>query len=254
MELKDKTALITGASSGIGEATAHLFAAMGAEVVVVSRRTDANAAVVAQIESSGGAAISVTCDVTDPAAVAEAIDTTVERLGRIDILVNNAGVIYRDKNVLQTSVDEWNHTFAVNTTGTFLVSKAVIPHMVEAGGGSIVNNASYFGLVGGQGTAAYSASKGAVVMLTKAMALDHARQGIRVNCVCPGSVDTPMLHKEMEEMGGARQIRSIFEEKHPIGRISQPAEIAQAILYLASDAAAFVTGVALPVDGGLTAR
>jgi len=125
--------------------------------------------------------------------------------------------------------------------------------MVERRRGVIVNNASYFGLVGGKGAAAYSASKGAVVLLTKSMALDHAADGIRVNCVCAGSVDTPMLQGEMEEMGGADAVRHLFEEKHPVGRIASPDEIAQAVLYLASDDAAFVTGVALPVDGGLTA-
>jgi NAD(P)-dependent dehydrogenase (short-subunit alcohol dehydrogenase family) len=253
MELEGRAALITGGNSGIGEATAILFAREGAQVAVASRRAEANAAVVERIESEGGSALSIPCDVTDPDSVAPAVATTVDRFGGIDILVNNAGVIYRDKNVLETSLDEWNHTIAVNTTGTFLVSRAVIPHMIEKGRGSIVNNASYFGLVGGRGTAAYSASKGAVVLLTKAMALDHARQGIRVNCVCPGSVETPMMRQEMEEMGGEAEVRHLFEEKHPLGRISQPEEIARAILYLASDAAAFVTGAALPIDGGLTA-
>jgi NAD(P)-dependent dehydrogenase (short-subunit alcohol dehydrogenase family) len=133
------------------------------------------------------------------------------------------------------------------------VSKYTVPVMIERGGGAIVNNASYFGLVGGRGTAAYSAAKGAVVLLTKAMALDHAAQGIRVNCVCAGSVDTPMLQGEMAEMGGEDAVRHLFEAKHPVGRIATPEEIAQAVLYLASDDAAFVTGVALPVDGGLTA-
>jgi NAD(P)-dependent dehydrogenase (short-subunit alcohol dehydrogenase family) len=133
------------------------------------------------------------------------------------------------------------------------MSKAALEVMIEQGGGVIINNASYFGLVGGRGTAAYSASKGAVVLLTKAMALDHASNGIRVNCVCAGSVDTPMLQGEMEEMGGEAAVRHLFEDKHPLGRIASPHEIAQAVLYLASDDAAFVTGAALPIDGGLTA-
>jgi NAD(P)-dependent dehydrogenase (short-subunit alcohol dehydrogenase family) len=131
--------------------------------------------------------------------------------------------------------------------------KYAVPEMIRSGGGVIVNNASYFGLVGGRGAAAYSASKGAVVLLTKSMALDHAADGIRVNCVCAGSVDTPMLRGEMEEMGGAAAVRHLFEQKHPLGRIADPAEVAAAVLYLASDDAAFVTGAALSVDGGLTA-
>jgi NAD(P)-dependent dehydrogenase (short-subunit alcohol dehydrogenase family) len=156
-------------------------------------------------------------------------------------------------------VEEWDSTFAVNTRGTFLVSRAAIPPMIEAGGGCIVNNASYFGLVGGRGAAAYAASKGAVVLLTKSMALDHARHNIRINSVCAGSVDTPMLQGEIAEMAAAEGIdqtavRARFEDKHPLGRISRPEEIAAAVRFLASDEAAFITGAALPVDGGLTAQ
>lgn len=254
MKLDGKVALITGGNSGIGEATARLFAQEGAFVSVASRRADANQRVVDAIAADGGRAIQIVCDVTDPSSAAAAVAGTYAAGGGFDILVNNAGVIYRDKTILDTSLDEWETTLRVNATGTFLMSKAAIPLMVEAGGGAIVNNASYFGLVGGLGTAAYSAAKGAVVLLTKAMALDHARQGIRVNCVCPGSVETPMMRREMEEMGGEDAVRHLFEDKHPIGRISQPLEIAHAMLYLASDEAAFVTGAALPIDGGLTAQ
>ena len=253
MRLDGKAALITGANSGIGEATARLFASEGASVAVAGRRASANDDVAQQIRAGGGRALAVHCDVTDPRSVADAVASTHTTFGALDILVNNAGVIYRDKSVIDTSIEEWETTLAVNATGTFLMSRAAIPLMVDQGGGSIVNNASYFGLVGGIGTAAYSAANGAVVMLTKAMSLDHARQGIRVNCVCPGSVETPMLRREMKDMGGEAAVRLLFEEKHPLGRIAQPEEIARAILYLASDGAAFITGVALPVDGGLTA-
>jgi NAD(P)-dependent dehydrogenase (short-subunit alcohol dehydrogenase family) len=248
-----RTVLITGGNSGIGEAAANAFAAEGASVMIAARDETRSAAVVAAIREAGGRAESIVCDVTNAIDCEAAVRTTVERLGSLDVVFNNAGIIYREKTAPETSVDEWDTTMAVNTRGTFLVSKYAVPVMIAQGGGTIVNNASYFGLVGGRGTAAYSASKGAVVLLTKAMALDHAADGIRVNCVCAGSVDTPMLQGEMEEMGGAAAVRHLFEEKHPLGRIATPAEIAEAVLYLASDDAGFITGVALPIDGGLTA-
>ncbi len=246
-------ALVTGGNSGIGRAAALAFAAEGAVVAVAARDAARTAAVVAEIERGGGSAVAHSCDVTVPASCDETVRRVVAEHGRLDVLFNNAGVIYREKTAPATTIEEWDHTFAVNVRGTFLMSRAAIPVMIERGGGAIVNNASYFGLVGGRGTAAYSASKGAVVLLTKAMALDHARDGIRVNCICPGSVDTPMLRGEMEEMGGIAAVRPQFEEKHPVGRIATPEEIAAAVLYLASDDAGFVTGIALPIDGGITA-
>jgi NAD(P)-dependent dehydrogenase (short-subunit alcohol dehydrogenase family) len=221
--------------------------------MIAARNEDRSADVVGEITGAGGTAAAVRCDVTSPADCEAAVTATVEHYGSLDVLFNNAGVIFREKTVPATSVEEWDATFEINTRGTFLMSKAALEVMIEQGGGVIINNASYFGLVGGRGTAAYSASKGAVVLLTKAMALDHASNGIRVNCVCAGSVDTPMLQGEMEEMGGEAAVRHLFEDKHPLGRIASPHEIAQAVLYLASDDAAFVTGAALPIDGGLTA-
>ena len=206
-----------------------------------------------EIEASGGRGSIVNCDVTDPRECEAAVAATVAQFGRVDVLFNNAGVVYRAKTAPETSIWEWDSTFDVNTRGTFLMSKYAVPEMIEQGGGAIVNNASYYGLVGGRGAAAYSASKGAVVLLTKAMALDHARDGVRVNCVCAGSVDTPMLWGEMEEMGGIAAVRDAFEEKHPLGRIASPDEVAAAVLFLASDDAAFITGTALAVDGGITA-
>jgi NAD(P)-dependent dehydrogenase (short-subunit alcohol dehydrogenase family) len=248
-----KVVLITGGNSGIGRATAVQFAAAGARVMIAARNVEASGAVVAEIEAAGGAGRTARCDVTKSADCEAAVEACLEAFGGLDILFNNAGIIYRDKSALDTTDEEWERTMAVNTTGTFLMSRAAVAVMVARGGGVIVNNASYFGLVGGVGTAAYSASKGAVVLLTKAMALDHARQGLRINCVCAGSVDTPMLQGEMEEMGGAAAVRHLFEDKHPLGRIASPDEIASAVMFLASDEAAFITGAALPVDGGLTA-
>ena len=249
----DKVALITGGNSGIGEATARAFSAEGAAVAISARNMMKSAAVVADLEADGGRALAIECDVTDPDDCARAVAVSLESLGSLDVLFNNAGIIYREKTVVDTAFEEWRRTMAVNATGTFLMSRAAIPAMLGGGGGVIVNNASYLGLVGGRGTAAYSASKGAVVQLTRAMALDHANQGIRVNAICPGSVDTPMLQGEMAAMGGAASVRPAFEEKHPIGRIASPEEVAQLVLYLASDEASFVTGAAIPIDGGITA-
>ncbi len=248
-----KVVLVTGGSSGIGEAAARAFAGEGAAVMIAARDEARCSATVDRLEATGARAAWVRCDVTNPLDCEGAITATVEQLGSLDVLFNNAGVIYRDRTAADTSVTEWEQTLAVNAGGTFLMSKYAVPVMIDRGGGAIVNNASYFGLVGGRGVAAYSAAKGAVVLLTRAMALDHAADGVRVNCVCAGSVDTPMLHGEMEEMGGRDAVRHLFEEKHPLGRIAGPDEIAQAVLYLASDDAGFVTGVALPVDGGITA-
>ncbi len=248
-----KVVIVTGGNSGIGRATARLFAAEGASVMIAARDEERSAEVVAEIAAAGGQAAARRCDVTVPADCATVVERCGEELGRLDVLVNNAGVIYRDRTAVDTSLEEWEHTLAVNARGTFLMSKYALPLMIAGGGGAIVNNASYFGLVGGRGTAAYSAAKGAVVLLTKAMALDHAADGVRVNCVCPGSVDTPMLASEMEAMGGEEAVRHLFEDKHPLGRVAQPDEIARAMLYLASDEAGFITGAAIPIDGGITA-
>jgi len=248
-----KVVLVTGGNSGIGRAAAMRFAESGASVVIAARNVEASAAVVSEIEANGGLGLAVACDVTTAEDCESAVEACLEHFGGLDVLFNNAGISYRDKSALDTTDEQWDETLAVNTTGTFLMSRAAVAVMVARGGGVVVNNASYFGLVGGAGTAAYSASKGAVVLLTKAMALDHARQGVRINCVCAGSVDTPMLQGEMEEMGGSEAVRHLFEEKHPLGRIASPDEIASAVLFLASDEAGFITGAALPIDGGLTA-
>lgn len=253
MRFEDRTVLITGGNSGIGAATALAFAKEGAKVAIAARSEARSGDVVQNIEADGGRAVAYRCDVTEPTDCAETIARCGDELGGLDVLFNNAGVIFRERTAPDTTVEQWDTTFAVNARGAFLMSKHAVPLMVEGGGGSIVNNASYFGLVGGKGAAAYAASKGAVVLLTKSMALDHARQGVRVNCVCAGSVDTPMLQGEMEEMGGEHAVRHLFEDKHPIGRIASPEEVARAVLYLASDDAGFVTGSTLTVDGGITA-
>ncbi len=249
----DRVILITGGNSGIGAAASRRFAEEGGHVVVAARDGARSDAVVAEILATGGAAEHVVTDVTDPDSARAVVEHCRDQQGRLDVVFNNAGVIFREKDAPSTTVEEWDLTMDVSAKGTFLVSKYAVPIMAAGGGGAIINNASYFGLVGGRGTAAYSAAKGAVVLLTKAMALDHAADGIRVNCICAGSVDTPMLAREMEEMGGADAVRHLFEEKHPLGRIATPDEIAATVAYLASDDAGFITGAAIPIDGGLTA-
>lgn len=253
MKLQDKVALITGGNSGIGRATAMLFAQEGARVIIAARNEARGKETVADITQAGGQVLFVPCDVRRAADCQRVVAGTIGAFGRLDILFNNAGIIYPDRTVLDTTGEEWDNTMAVNVRGVYLMSKYAIPHMAASGGGVIINTASVLGLVGGGGVAAYCASKGAVVLLTKAMALDHAPQNIRVNCICPGSVDTPMLDGEIEALGGVEKARPVFVAKHPMNRISTPEEIARATLFLASDDASFITGISLSVDGGRTA-
>jgi NAD(P)-dependent dehydrogenase (short-subunit alcohol dehydrogenase family) len=250
--LQGKRALITGAASGIGRAAALLFAREGAAVAVADLDEAAGQAVAGQIRSEGGRAVSIRCDVTRAADCRRAVEQTVAELGGLDVLFNNAGIIRR-ATVVDADEAGWDQVMAVNVKSVFLMSKYAVPVMVAAGGGAIVNTASGWGLVGGHKAAAYCASKGAVVLLTKAMALDHGPQGIRVNCICPGDTDTAMLRQEAAQLGEPLDRFLADSAQRPLGRLGRPEEIAQAALYLASDAASFVTGTALVVDGGGTA-
>jgi len=252
-KLDGKTALITGGSSGIGLATALLFAREGAHIMLAARDPERGRQAVQQVSASGGQALFALCDVRQVADCQNAVKTALDAFGCLDILFNNAGVIYVDRTVADTSDQEWAETLDTNLSGTFFMSRCAIPPMAQAGGGVIINNASVFGLKAGAGAAAYCAAKGAVVLLTKAMAIDHAAQHIRVNCVCPGSVDTPLLLGEMVTLGGEELMRPRFAARHPLNRISTPEEIARAVLFLASDDSSFITGAALPVDGGRSA-
>jgi len=247
--LDGKVALITGGASGIGRATALLFAREGAAVAVVDSNEHEGPAVVQRIIEEGGRAIFVRGDVTRAADCQLAVLQTVEKLGKLDILFNNAGIIRR-ASVVETSVEEWDRVMATNVKSVFLLSKYAIPIMAKAGGGVIINTASAWGLVGGPNAASYCASKGAVVLLTKAMALDHGAQNIRVNCICPGDTDTSMLRNEARQLGIPEEQFLGESAKRPLQRVGRPEEIAQAALYLASDASSFVTGTALVVDGG----
>jgi NAD(P)-dependent dehydrogenase (short-subunit alcohol dehydrogenase family) len=249
MQLSGKVALITGGASGIGRATALLFAREGADLAIADLNAQAGEAVANEITESGGRAIFESTDVTNAADCRRLAERAIRKFGRIDILFNNAGIIRR-ATILDLSENDWDRVMAVNVKSIYLLSREVIPHMQGQGGGSIINTASGWGLVGGARAAVYCASKGAVVLLTKAMAIDHGPQKIRVNCICPGDTDTGMLRAEAQQLGEAKDRFLSDAAKRPLGRVGSPDEIAQAVLYLASDASSFVTGTALVVDGG----
>ncbi len=249
MQLAGKVALITGGASGIGRATARLFAREGAAIALADIQADAGQRIADEIVQSGGRAFFEAVDVTRTADCRRLVERAIREFGRIDILFNNAGIIRRT-TVLDLSEDDWDRVMAVNVKSIFLLSREVIPHMQKAGAGAIVNTASGWGLTGGARAAVYCASKGAVVLLTKAMAIDHGPQKIRVNCICPGDTDTNMLREEAQQLGEESGRFLAESAKRPLGRVGTPEEIAQAALYLSSDASSFVTGTALVVDGG----
>lgn len=252
MRLNQQVALITGGTSGIGEATALLFAREGARLAITGRNEKRGHAVSEAILKSGGQAIFLRTDVRRAAECERAVRETVGAFGRLDILFNNAGVFY-PHDTLQCSEQEWDEQIDINLKGTFLMSKSALPAMIAQGRGVIINNSSGWGIVGGDRAAAYCASKGGVVLLTKAMAIDHGGQGIRVNCICPGDVDTPMLPGDAKMRGLKWEDYLAGCAKRPLGRIGTAQEIARAVLFLASEDSSFMTGAALVVDGGGTA-
>jgi NAD(P)-dependent dehydrogenase (short-subunit alcohol dehydrogenase family) len=247
-QLSGKVALITGGASGIGRATALLFAREGASVVVADVNQEAGQRVVEEIVRAGGSGFFEAVDVALAADCRRLVESTIRELGRIDILFNNAGIIRR-ATVIHLTEENWDRVMAVNVKSIYLLSREVIPQMEKQGAGSIINTASGWGLAGGAKAAVYCASKGAVVLLTKAMAIDHGPR-IRVNCICPGDTDTGMLRAEAQQLGEDYQPFLSESARRPLGRIGRPEEIAQAVLYLASEASSFVTGTALVVDGG----
>jgi NAD(P)-dependent dehydrogenase (short-subunit alcohol dehydrogenase family) len=255
MRFDNKVALVTGGTSGIGEATAVRLAAEGAQVAIVGRDAERGTALAGQIGAAGGEAVFFEADVTQEEAVKAMVEAVMARFGRIDVLVNNAGII-NFGSVLTASVDEWDTLMSTNVRSVFLVSRYALPHMISGGGGSVINLGSNLGLVGTRGAAAYATSKGAVVQLTRAMALDHVSRGVRVNCVCPGTIDTPLVQRQRvgrsEEQ--LRQSDARLRERHPIGRMGTPDEVAAVIAFLASDDASFVTGSLYSVDGGYIAQ
>jgi NAD(P)-dependent dehydrogenase (short-subunit alcohol dehydrogenase family) len=247
--LKDKVVLITGGASGIGRAAALLFSREGATVAIVDIDETKGQAVAQSIVDSGGKAVFLRCDVTNSVECRSAVDRVLKEYGKISVLFNNVGIIRR-ASVVDTTEEEWDRVMATNVKSVFIFSKYVVPVMAEAGGGVIINTASGWGIVGGAKAASYCASKGAVVLLTKAMALDHGPQNIRVNCICPGDTETPMLIGEARQLGIPREEFLEEAKQRPLQRIGKPEEIADAVLFLASDAASYVTGTALVVDGG----
>ena len=249
MRLKDRVAIVTGGTSGIGRATAVLFAREGARVAVTGRDEARGREVVAAIEKDGGRAIFVRTDVRLAADCKRAVDETLRAFGRLDVLFNNAGVFHPHTTVDCTEA-EWDEQIDVNLKGVFLMSKAALPEMIRRRSGVIIHNSSGWGVVGGDAAVAYCASKGGVVLMTKAMAIDHGKDGIRVNCVCPGDVETPMLPDDARQRGMAWEEYAKGAANRPLGRIGRPEEIARAVLFLASDDASFMTGAALVVDGG----
>jgi NAD(P)-dependent dehydrogenase (short-subunit alcohol dehydrogenase family) len=247
--LQGKVALITGAASGIGRASAILFAREGASVAVIDLNEKAGKEVAGEVAENRGQMFFVPAEVTSATDCQRAVRAVAEKFGALHILFNNAGIIRR-ASVLDLSEEDWDRVMEVNVKSIFLMSKFAIPVMEKSGGGSIINTASGWGLAGGPKAAAYCASKGAVVLLTKAMAIDHGPQNIRVNCICPGDTDTPMLRSEAQQLGTETGRFMREAAQRPLQRVGTPEEIAQAALYLASDAASFVTGTALVVDGG----
>ena len=251
MRLANKVALITGGTSGIGEATALLFAREGAAVSVSGRSAERGRKVVAEIEQSGGKAIFILADVSSAADCRRAVDETVRAFGPLDILFNNAGVFFAH-NALDCSEEEWDLQLNVNLKGAFLMSKYALPGMIAQGGGVIINNSSGWGLVGGDKAVAYCASKGGMVLMTKAMAIDHGRQGVRVNCICPGDVETPMLPQDAKVRGLDWKTYLAGCADRPLGRVGTSEEIAKAALFLASDDSSYMLGAEIIVDGGVS--
>jgi len=247
--LAGRVAIVTGAASGIGRATAELFGLEGAQVLLADIDRVAGEAAAREIEAAGGRAIFEPADVTQDADARRLVERARREFGALHVLVNSAGIIRR-ATIIEIEESEWDRVLAVNVKSVFLLSRYGIPVMAESGGGSIINVASGWGLAGGPRAAAYCASKGAVVLLTKAMAIDHGARNIRVNCVCPGDTDTPMLRSEARQIGEPEAEFLAGAARRPLGRLGTPQEIAQAILFLAGGASSFMTGAAVVVDGG----
>jgi dihydroanticapsin dehydrogenase len=254
MRFKNRCVIVTGGASGIGKATVGRFLEEGAKVAMidVSRKTGEEA--LEEFREKGHRPLLLTGDVTKQSDVKKMVGEAKRRLGRIDVLFNNAGILV-EGTIEQVSEKDFDRIMAVNVKGVFLMSKETIPIMLRQKKGVIVNNASCSGLVGDRNAIAYNTSKGAVVLMTKCLALDYALKNIRVNCVCPGEIDTPMFRQEAKARGmPVEEYRKELCEYHPIGRLGRPEEVANAVLFLASDQAGFITGTALSVDGGYTCQ
>ena len=249
----DQLVIVTGGTRGIGAGITSAFLKEGAKIIITGRskeRCDTAQKLLKTIVAD--AVYSVTGDVSKWDDAQKMVKKTVKRFGRIDILINNSG-IYLEKRIEETTEDEWDQVININLKGIFLCSKAVYPHFKNQGSGTIVNMSSDSGVSGNPNEAAYCASKGGVTNLTRAMALDYAKENIRVNAICPAVINTPMLQKEVDMQEDKEAYLKEMDELHPIGRVGRPEEVAFAVLMVASDEASFITGANIPVDGGFTA-
>lgn len=252
-EFLNKVVLVTGGGSGIGRATAIAFGSQGAKVVIASRRIKEGEKAVQSIEAVGGEAIFVKTDLTKATEVKHLIDRTVKTYGSLDYAFNNAGVEGKLGSIIELTEEDWDEVININLKGIWLSMKYQIPQMLEQGKGAIVNNASAFGLVGFSNLSPYCASKHGVIGLTKSLALEFAREGIRINAVCPGAIKTDMQFRLAESLGSSYQeLEQEIVKTYPSGRIGNPDEVAKAVLWLCSDGASFITGHSLAIDGGYT--
>jgi NAD(P)-dependent dehydrogenase (short-subunit alcohol dehydrogenase family) len=249
LSLKGKVAMVTGAASGIGRGIALRLAEMGAFVAVLDIDETKGNETADEIQAQGGGAAYLTCDVRLAADCHRVVETLSEEVGHIDILCNCAGVAIR-KDVVELTEDEWDRALDIALKGIYLLSHEVVPHMIRTGGGNIINIGSGWSLKGGPRAAAYCAAKGGTVNLTRAMAIDHGKHNIRVNCVCPGDIDTPMLYSECAQLGQDKTAFMQEAASRPLARVGTPDDVANAVLFLASPMAAWITGAALVVDGG----
>ncbi len=249
LSLEGKVAMVTGAASGIGRGISLRLAEMGAFVAVLDIDETKGCETATEIEAHGGEAAFLKCDVRSAADCRRAVDTIIKRSHKIDILCNCAGIAIR-KDIIDLTEDEWDLALDVTLKGIYLLSREVVPHMIRNGGGSIINIGSGWSLKGGPRAASYCAAKGGAVNLTRAMAIDHGKHNIRVNCVCPGDVDTPMLRSECAQLGEDREAFMREAANRPLARVGTPDDIANAVLFLASPMSSWITGAALVVDGG----
>lgn len=252
MRLKGKTALITGGGEGIGKATALMFCKEGAKVGITGRTKSKLESVVSEAAGEGEI-FAFPGDVSDESDVKNTVDSFIRKFGKIDVLFNNAGIL-EPGNVVDTTVESWDKTFNINVKGLFLVAKHVIPHMKENGGGSVINNASVLGFIGCENAVTYNTTKGAVMQFTKSLALDHAKDGIRVNTICPGFIKTKMNEDFIGNPSDAQEkLDEIASNLVPFGYRGEPDDIAYALVYMASDESKYMTGSSIVVDGGWTA-
>jgi len=253
MRFQDKVAVVTGAAKGIGEAAAIAFAREGASVAIVDIDRIAGENVATRIRDKGGKVLLSPTDLSKEAEIQGMVDSVIAQWGHLDILVNNAG-IYFQGDITATSLEIWNQVMNINLTGAFLCTKYCVPMMMKRGKGVVINVASEAGLVGIVGQVVYNVSKGGMVSLTRSCAVDLAKHGIRVNCVCPGTTDTPLVQEAVNRAPDPAAARSALERVRPLNRLGTPEEIASAILYLASDEVSYATGAVLSIDGGYTTQ